>query len=95
MRVAIFVASIALSTRVVALESSCLDGQCKQKVAIVTGSNRGIGMEVVSGLLSKLDEPYVVYLTSRNSARGDAAMKCLRERHFGEGAGALRARSQH
>lgn len=70
------------------LGSSCEGGQCKQKVAIVTGSNRGIGMEVVSGLLSKpTEDPFIVYLTSRNSATGANAMACLRERHFAQGNG--------
>lgn len=42
------------------------------KVAIVTGSNKGIGFAIVKGLLKKFDG--VVYLTSRDDARGRAAV---------------------
>ncbi|GJQ71694.1 hypothetical protein Trydic_g11388 [Trypoxylus dichotomus] len=47
------------------------------KVAIVTGSNKGIGYAVVKGLCQKFNG--VVYLTSRNVARGEAAIKKLKE----------------
>ena len=45
------------------------------KVAIVTGSNKGIGLAIVRSLCSKFDGD--VYLTSRNEARGLEAMKQL------------------
>lgn len=46
----------------------------KQQVALVTGSNRGIGFEIVKQLaMKKID----VILTSRNSASGEAAVRKL------------------
>lgn len=46
-----------------------------KKVAVVTGANKGIGFEVVKGLLQKFDG--VVYLTSRDVGRGKAAVEEL------------------
>jgi NAD(P)-dependent dehydrogenase (short-subunit alcohol dehydrogenase family) len=46
----------------------------KQQVALVTGSNRGIGFEIVKQLAMKKIE---VILTSRNSANGEAAVRKL------------------
>ena len=46
-----------------------------KKVAIVTGSNKGIGFEIVKGLAKIFDGD--VYLTSRNEARGLEAVKAL------------------
>lgn len=43
-----------------------------KKVAVVTGSNKGIGFAIVKGLLQKFDG--VVYLTSRDEGRGKAAV---------------------
>lgn len=45
------------------------------KVAIVTGSNKGIGFEIVKGLCYKYDG--AVYLTARNEERGRQAIKQL------------------
>ncbi|XP_053617323.1 carbonyl reductase [NADPH] 1-like [Plodia interpunctella] len=47
------------------------------KVAIVTGSNKGIGFEIVKGLCQKFNG--AVYLTSRNEERGRKAVKKLEE----------------
>lgn len=47
------------------------------KVAVVTGSNRGIGFEIVKGLCSKYNG--VVYLTARSEDRGLEAVKKLEE----------------
>lgn len=47
------------------------------KVAVVTGSNRGLGFEIVKGLCSKFDG--AVYLTSRNEERGRQALQNLQE----------------
>ena len=47
------------------------------KVAIVTGANKGIGFGIVKGLLKRFDG--VVYLTSRDDARGKAAVTKLNE----------------
>ncbi|KAG7311500.1 hypothetical protein JYU34_002543 [Plutella xylostella] len=47
------------------------------KVAVVTGSNRGIGFEIVKGLCRKFDG--VVYLTARNEERGRQAVKQCEE----------------
>jgi NAD(P)-dependent dehydrogenase (short-subunit alcohol dehydrogenase family) len=46
----------------------------KQQVALVTGSNRGIGFEIAKQLAMKEID---VILTSRNSANGDAAVRKL------------------
>ena len=46
----------------------------KQQVALVTGSNRGIGFEIVKQLAMKNID---VILTSRNSASGEAAVRKL------------------
>uniref|UniRef100_A0A1B6M0H7 carbonyl reductase (NADPH) n=1 Tax=Graphocephala atropunctata TaxID=36148 RepID=A0A1B6M0H7_9HEMI len=45
------------------------------KVAIVTGSNQGIGWEIVRNLCEKF--PGVVYLTSRDCKKGEDAVKAL------------------
>ncbi|CAH2234947.1 jg10424 [Pararge aegeria aegeria] len=44
------------------------------KVAIVTGSNKGIGFEIVKGLCRKIG---AVYLTARNEERGRQAVEKL------------------
>ena len=46
----------------------------KQQVALVTGSNRGIGFEIAKQLAMKDIE---VIVTSRNSANGEAAVRKL------------------
>jgi len=45
------------------------------RVAVVTGSNKGIGLAIVKELCRKFDG--VVYLTSRDEARGRAAVEKL------------------
>lgn len=47
------------------------------KVAIVTGANKGIGLEIVKGLCRKFNG--TVYLTARNEERGREAVKKLVE----------------
>ncbi|XP_028162733.1 carbonyl reductase [NADPH] 1-like [Ostrinia furnacalis] len=47
------------------------------KVAVVTGANKGIGLEIVKGLCQKFDG--TVYLTARNEERGQEAVKKLEE----------------
>ncbi|XP_026757008.2 carbonyl reductase [NADPH] 1-like [Galleria mellonella] len=47
------------------------------KVAVVTGSNKGIGFEIVKGLCQKFEG--VVYLTARNEERGRQAVKKLED----------------
>lgn len=49
------------------------------KVAVVTGSNKGIGLEIVKGLLAKLPSPSTVVLCSRDMVRGEAAVKEVSE----------------
>ncbi|KAG8199461.1 hypothetical protein JTE90_000326 [Oedothorax gibbosus] len=46
-----------------------------QRVAVVTGSNKGIGFAIVRALCSKFDGD--VYLTARNEERGLAAVNAL------------------
>jgi carbonyl reductase 1 len=48
-----------------------------QKVAVVTGGNKGIGYAIVKGLCEKFGG--VVYLTSRDVSRGEAAVAKLKE----------------
>jgi NAD(P)-dependent dehydrogenase (short-subunit alcohol dehydrogenase family) len=43
-----------------------------EKVAIVTGSNKGLGLEIVRALCRKVEG--VVYLTARNESLGNAAV---------------------
>lgn len=47
-----------------------------KRVAVVTGSNKGIGFAIVKALCSKFDG--TVYLTSRDERRGHAACEDLR-----------------
>ena len=46
-----------------------------EKVAIVTGSNQGLGLALVGGLCRVLGPEAVVYLTARDAARGRAAQE--------------------
>jgi len=48
------------------------------KVAIVSGSNKGIGLAIVEGLLKSFEG--VVYLTARDVGRGQEAVKLLNEK---------------
>uniref|UniRef100_UPI00193ADE4B carbonyl reductase [NADPH] 1-like n=1 Tax=Styela clava TaxID=7725 RepID=UPI00193ADE4B len=45
------------------------------RVAVVTGSNKGIGLSIVRGLLTQFKG--TVYLTSRDAKRGNEAVKLL------------------
>ncbi|XP_046664314.1 carbonyl reductase [NADPH] 3-like isoform X1 [Homalodisca vitripennis] len=47
------------------------------KVAIVTGSNQGIGLEIVKNLCEKF--PGVVFLTSRDIRKGEDAVEALKK----------------
>jgi len=46
-----------------------------QKVAMVTGANRGISFAIVKGLCKEFDRD--VYLTARDEEKGAAAVKAL------------------
>jgi carbonyl reductase 1 len=48
------------------------------KVAIVSGSNQGLGFALVEALCKNLGPNASVYLTARDGARGDEAMRQLR-----------------
>ncbi|RZC42672.1 carbonyl reductase [NADPH] 1 [Asbolus verrucosus] len=48
-----------------------------QKVAVVTGGNKGIGYAIVKGLCEKFQG--IVYLTSRDVDRGETAVSQLKE----------------
>lgn len=50
----------------------------KEKVAVVTGSNKGIGFAIVEGLCKRFDG--VIYLTSRDEDKGKAATAKLKKR---------------
>ncbi|CAG9762024.1 unnamed protein product [Ceutorhynchus assimilis] len=51
-----------------------------RKVAVVTGSNKGIGFAIVKGLCQKYDGD--VYLTARDVGRGQAAVEALKKLGF-------------
>ena len=52
------------------------------KVAVVTGANQGLGFSLVEALCKQLDTNACVYLTARNPARGEEAVRQLRERGY-------------
>ncbi|XP_071495584.1 carbonyl reductase [NADPH] 1-like [Diadema antillarum] len=47
------------------------------RVAVVTGGNKGIGLEIVRVLCRQLGDGGVVYLTARNESRGQQAVELL------------------
>jgi carbonyl reductase 1 len=53
-----------------------------KKVALVSGSNQGLGFAVVEALCEKLGSDATVYLTARDPARGEKAIEQLGERHL-------------
>lgn len=72
-----FSKSISLLTRLISLTTIRMrqySPDMKQQVALVTGSNRGIGFEIAKQLAMKKIQ---VVLSSRNSANGEAALKRL------------------
>ncbi len=52
------------------------------KLAIVTGSNKGIGLATVKGLAKKLQDGWHVYLTARNEERGLNALEEVKKEGF-------------
>jgi carbonyl reductase 1 len=50
------------------------------KVALVSGSNQGLGFALVEALCTNLGPDALIYLTARNGARGEAAIRVLRDR---------------
>lgn len=50
------------------------------KVAVVSGSNQGLGFALVEALCTSLGPNASVYLTARNGARGEDAIRRLRDR---------------
>lgn len=50
------------------------------KVALVSGSNQGLGFALVEALCKNLGPDASVYLTARDLARGEAALRHLRDR---------------
>lgn len=48
-----------------------------EKIAVVTGANKGIGYGIVKSLCQKFDG--VIYLTARDEKRGQDALKSLKE----------------
>ncbi len=50
------------------------------KVALVSGSNQGLGFALVEALCKTLGPDSSVYLTARNSVRGEDAIRQLRDR---------------
>jgi len=51
-----------------------------EKVALVTGSNQGLGFALVEALCKNLGPDASVYLTARDATRGDKAIGQLRDR---------------
>ena len=49
-----------------------------RRVAVVTGANKGIGLEIARGLLRELSDTTDVVLTARDVQRGEAAAQELR-----------------
>ncbi|XP_011683482.2 carbonyl reductase [NADPH] 1-like [Strongylocentrotus purpuratus] len=49
------------------------------RVAVVTGANKGIGLEIVRALCRHFGQDGVVYLTARNEGRGRAAVELLQK----------------
>lgn len=50
-----------------------------RRVAVVTGSNKGIGLEIVRSLCRHVGQDGVVYLTARDEGRGLAAVETLQK----------------
>ena len=50
------------------------------RVAVVTGANQGLGFALVEALCAQLGPDATVYLTARDAARGQEALRRLRER---------------
>ena len=50
------------------------------KVALVTGSNQGLGFALVEALCNNLGPKSSIYLTARNGTRGEEAVRQLRDR---------------
>jgi carbonyl reductase 1 len=50
------------------------------KIALVTGSNQGLGFALVEALCKNLGPNSSVYLTARNGTRGEEAVRQLRDR---------------
>ncbi len=50
------------------------------KVAVVTGSNQGLGFALVEALCRELGPESSIYLTARNQARGEEAVRVLNDR---------------
>uniref|UniRef100_A0A8D9A632 carbonyl reductase (NADPH) n=1 Tax=Cacopsylla melanoneura TaxID=428564 RepID=A0A8D9A632_9HEMI len=48
-----------------------------EKVAVVTGANKGIGYGIVKGLCQKFDG--IIYLTARDEKRGQDALKSIKD----------------
>jgi len=55
-----------------------VQGSMTQRVAVVTGANKGIGFGIVRALCKQLDNG-IVYLTARNEERGREAVARLNE----------------
>jgi carbonyl reductase 1 len=51
-----------------------------EKVAVVSGSNQGLGFALVEALCKELGPKSSVYLTARNGTRGEEAVRQLRDR---------------
>jgi NAD(P)-dependent dehydrogenase (short-subunit alcohol dehydrogenase family) len=54
-----------------------MDTDKTRKVAVVTGSNKGIGLEIVKGLCKSFDG--IVYLTARKVENGQQAIDELKK----------------
>jgi len=61
------------------MQSGAAAGAAAARVAVVTGSNKGIGFEAARKLCRLLPAGSSVYITSRDEALGEAAAERLRE----------------
>lgn len=46
-----------------------------KKIAVVTGANQGLGLALVKGLAASLNPQDIVYLTARNTEKGEQALR--------------------
>lgn len=76
LKTSLFFIYLFLFISVFIILSQFADAMSARKVALVTGSNKGIGLAVVRALCKQYDGD--VYLTARDAGRGTAAVEGLK-----------------